>query len=126
MSMPGQATPSLEDDSRNSLVRFFNHLFTIPFPLAALLFFFFGVVNISDGKSSMREEMEGIRDDHDDAVGARSTGDAEVDGSQGSDQDGRMECVKATRRGATVDNSAGRDAEAIEVMDAIVGCFRMD
>ena len=113
---------AITEPARDLLVRFFNHLFTIPFPLAALLFFFFGVVKTSDGKSSISDEMDGIRVDHDEAGCARSTGVADDDGSQGSDQDGRRDWVKAARRGATVDSSAGRDADAKDVMAAIVRC----
>jgi hypothetical protein len=101
-------------------VRLFNHLLTIPFPRAALLFFFFGVVSTKDGNNSISDEIEGIREVHDEVGWARSAGDAEVDGSQGKDQDGRKVWVKAAKRGATVDKMTDRDAGDRDEMAVIL------
>jgi hypothetical protein len=64
--------------------------------------------------------MDGIRDDHDEPGCGRSTGDVEVDGSQGRDHDGRSVCEKMANRGAKVYTSAGRDADVNEVMAAML------
>jgi len=83
----------------NSLVLFLNHLFSIPFPRLALLVFFFGVVRTRGGKSSHKDDSDGITSVQLVVSWAICSEADEVDGSHGIDHDGRKRDEKAERRG---------------------------
>jgi hypothetical protein len=96
-------------------------LFSIPFPRLALLVFFFGVVSTKGGRSSNKDESDGITSIQLDCSRAVCKPAYEVDGSQGIDQLGRKIDREAASRGVIDARMLGFTACERATADMVVG-----